>query len=214
MARLQREAAGGHGNLFFQALLNDAQEAVDQCKAWKVEVAARAEYCGDVSEDVINGDGSNSFVRAADGSKVGRHWTEWIDLDAMDAGVRKKLAATLEDELPAELLHTIAFGRRTGLSTGSLANIKEAASPTTTPPASPPLAATRGQNSLLEAKGTPTTTLLLDESADLSAVRAKVDTGMHRIRQIEGRYQAAAAKGRAAATRAEGVAAWSTISVA
>ena len=106
-----------HGSLFIQLLVQQAQEAHDQCNAWKVEIGARATYCSDVTESVISGDGSG----------LGTHWTEWIDLNSLPAGVRSKLAETLEDELSPAELNTIAFGRRS----------RQAAA-TPPPPSTPP----------------------------------------------------------------------------
>eukprot|EP01052_Picozoa_sp_SAG31_P056280 SAG31_NODE_16021_length_727_cov_0.816879_1_plen_178_part_10 len=87
-ARMQREAAiSTHGSLFIQQLVQQAQDAHDQCNAWKAEVCARATYCRDATDSVIAGDGSKI---------AGKHWTEWIDLYSLPAGVRAKLAEMLE----------------------------------------------------------------------------------------------------------------------
>lgn len=105
-ARIERAAAvSTHGSLFIQQLVQQAQDAHDQCNAWKAEIGARATYCHDATESVVAGGGL---------AVAGKHWTEWIDLDSLPAGVRAKLAETLEDELSPTQLRTIAFGRRAG----------------------------------------------------------------------------------------------------
>lgn len=195
-ARLKREAARKFGEgcaigEMFSHMLDDVVDAKTTCLAWREEFKARAEHAKACDRYI------NMPVRARQ-----REWseaqadllhesilTDWIDFSGMETAVVKKLAETLEDELPREILLQLGQGVvPEGASKGWL-NFSPDAPPRPQQPTPPTDAGT----------DLPKRATLRDhaQSAKYNEACAKVDSGLAKLRELRLKHLEKQAKWRA-----------------